>query len=902
MDADRAAIAAHSVNNLQVTSGDQQLAYVLYTSGSTGRPKGVEVPHRAVVNFLNSMRKRPGLTANDVVLAVTTLSFDIAVLELFLPLVTGARVVLASRSDATDGARLAKLMDSERITLLQATPATWRLLLAAGWRGRAGLKMLCGGEPLPRDLARELLPRGASLWNMYGPTETTVWSSVEPITSADGPMSIGRPIDNTQLYVLDAGDSLVPVGVVGELVIGGAGVARGYRGRPDLTAERFVPDHLSGVPGAKLYRTGDLARYLADGRLECLGRADQQVKLRGFRIELGEIEAALGQHPVVHDSAVQLTPSAATGEANDPRLVAYVVCDAALTARVPAPTAADLQAFLRLTLPDYMVPAAIVFLAALPRTPNGKLDRRLLPEPRSLAGRDIDAPPRTPTEREVARLWSDVLHAPAVGIHEDFFLAGGHSLRAAELIARLRETFQMEIPLRSLFAAPTVAGVAGIIDSLRAGDQPAAEDVTVDFVAESQLDPVIRPAPGAAHCSGRPQAVLLTGATGYLGAFLLRELLDRTDARIYCLVRAADTQSALQKIADNLAMYDIPADDLAPRVISVPGDLARPLLGLPPERFSQMASEVDAVYHNGATVNFIYPYRLLRGPNVLGTQEVLRLAAQGRVKPVHFVSTFSVQASTLRTAQDIVSEIDELPPCETLHDGYSQTKWVAERLLGVAAERGVPVAIYRPGRITGHSRTGAANTSDFLHTMIQGCLQLGVAPQLDMEVDMTPVDYVSRAIVELSLRPEAIGHAFHLVNPQPPRMEDLVEWLRATGQTLAVVPLDEWRTQLLAAAEQLPPEMLQPLAQVFGPLEGADGRDPLARIIHPRFDSGLTQRLLATAGVHCPAVDERLLAIYFQHLAGAGFFEFAGLVDLAESSKGPHSKPLAGVRKRGANG
>jgi thioester reductase-like protein len=446
--------------------------------------------------------------------------------------------------------------------------------------------------------------------------------------------------------------------------------------------------------------------------------------------------------------------------------------------------------------------------------------------------------------------------------------------------------------------------VAGIIDSLRAGDQPAAEEDKVDFTAEMQLDPAIRPAPGAAHCSGRPRAALLTGGTGYLGAFLLRELLDRTGARIYCLVRAADAQSALQKIADNLATYDIAAHDLASRVIPVPGDLARPLLGLSPQRFSQLAGEVEAIYHNGAAVNFIYPYRMLRGPNVLGTQEVLRLAVQGRVKPVHFVSTFSVHASTLRTAREIVSEIDELPPCETLHDGYSQSKWVAERLLVAAAERGVPVTIYRPGRITGHSRTGAANTNDFLHTMIQGCLQLGVAPQLDMEVDMTPVDYVSRAIVELSLRPEAIGHAFHLVNPQPPRMEDLVEWLRATGQTLAVVPLDQWRAQLLAAAEQLPAEMLQPLAQVFGPQEGADGRDPLARIVHPRIDSGLTQQLLATAGVHCPAVDERLLAVYFQHLTGTGFFELAGMADAAaanngaEPSEGLHRKPIAGAGKR----
>jgi thioester reductase-like protein len=310
---------------------------------------------------------------------------------------------------------------------------------------------------------------------------------------------------------------------------------------------------------------------------------------------------------------------------------------------------------------------------------------------------------------------------------------------------------------------------------------------------------------------------------------------------------------------------------------------------------------VDAIYHNGATVNFVYPYRLLRGANVLGTQEVLRLAGQERIKPVHFVSTFSVHASTLRSSQDVVSEIDELPPCESLHDGYSQTKWVAERLLSTAAEHGIPVAIYRPGRITGHSRTGASNTSDFLHTVIQACLQLGAAPHLDMEVDMTPVDYVSRAIVELSLRPEAIGHVFHLVNPQPPRMDELVDWLRAAGQTIAVLPLDEWRVQLLAAAEQLPAEMVQPLIQVFGPLDSGADHNPLARVMHPRFDSSLTQRLLAAVGVQCPAVDERLLATYFQRLVGVGFFELANLGELSEHGHAQLRSPASGSGGRLAN-
>ena len=362
-------------------------------------------------------------------MAITTLSFDIAVLELLLPLVTGAEIVLASRDDALDGGRLIKLLDRHAITLLQATPATWRLLLAAGWRGRRELKMLCGGEALPRDLAAELLPRGAALWNMYGPTETTVWSAIEQVTLADGPIAIGCPIDNTQLHVLDSSGQPLPIGVIGELWIGGAGVARGYRSRPELTAERFVPDRFSADPEARLYRTGDLARRLADGRLECLGRTDQQIKLRGFRIELGEIESALRAHPAIREAAVQLL-----GDSDaDRRLVGYVALVEG--AAIAKPSVADLQAMLRLKLPDYMIPAAIVTLAELPRTPNGKLDRRALESIAATAGVTAGArefvPPRTPTEHQVARLWQEVLELPTVGIHDDFFRSGGHSLRAA---------------------------------------------------------------------------------------------------------------------------------------------------------------------------------------------------------------------------------------------------------------------------------------------------------------------------------------------------------------------------------------------------------------------------------------------------------------------------------------
>ncbi|HSG41035.1 MAG TPA: amino acid adenylation domain-containing protein, partial [Thermoanaerobaculia bacterium] len=432
-------------------AGPSNLAYVIYTSGSTGRPKGVQIPHAALSNFLASMAERPGLGSGDVLLSVTSLSFDIAGLELYLPLLAGGRIVLASREEAADGHALRELIAASGATVMQATPATWRLLLEAGWEGGEGLVALCGGEALPPSLAASLRARTRALWNVYGPTETTVWSTAEEV--GEGPITIGRPIANTAVYVMDAWGQPSPAGVPGELLIGGAGLARGYLERPELTAERFVPDP-SGE-GTRLYRTGDLARFRADGRLDHLGRLDHQVKVRGFRVELGEIEAELGRHPEV---------TAAVVVAREDRLVAYVVGDAPAEA---------LRESLKSRLPAYMVPSAFVFLEALPLTPNGKVDRKALPEP-GAGTAELLAGPLTPAEELLAGIWCDVLGLERVGVHQDFFELGGHSLIATRVASRVRDVFGVEMHLRWLFETPTVSGLAARL-------------------GEARLDEVVRP-------------------------------------------------------------------------------------------------------------------------------------------------------------------------------------------------------------------------------------------------------------------------------------------------------------------------------------------------------------------------------------------------------------------------
>ncbi|MBB4636051.1 non-ribosomal peptide synthetase [Longimicrobium terrae] len=446
------------------------LAYVIYTSGSTGRPKGVMNLHRGVVNLLWSMGTMVGMGPDDRLLSVTTLSFDISALELFLPLVTGARVEVVARAAAADPVLLRQAIAASGATVMQATPATWRLLLEGGWTGQPGLRALCGGEALPADLAGRLRDRVGALWNVYGPTETTIWSSAQRVGAAAGArpqVPIGAPVANTRMYVLDGRGDPAPAGVAGEICIGGTGVARGYLGRPGLTAERFVPDPV-GQPGARMYRTGDLGRWLADGTLEYLGRNDFQVKVRGFRIELGEIEARLAEHPGVREAVVM----AREDTPGDTRLVAYVSGDESAGADA-------LRAYAGETLPSYMVPGVYVRMDRWPLTANGKLDRKALPAPEGGAlGAHAYEAPVGEAEQALAAIWAEVLGVERVGRWDNFFALGGHSLLAVRVIGRMRQALGVELPLTHVFSHPTVESLAARIAAPEAAD-PADRAIAV---------------------------------------------------------------------------------------------------------------------------------------------------------------------------------------------------------------------------------------------------------------------------------------------------------------------------------------------------------------------------------------------------------------------------------------
>ncbi|MCI5116360.1 MAG: amino acid adenylation domain-containing protein [Candidatus Electrothrix sp. LOE1_4_5] len=495
LDSQWKTIAQESKNNLEKKLNSDNLIYVIYTSGSTGRPKGVQITHRALVNFLYAMRQSVGLSKEDILLAVTTLSFDIAGLELYLPLITGAQIILASRETAVDGVQLLDKITSSKATVMQATPATWQMLINVGWQKTPYLKILCGGEALSCTLAEQLTERGESVWNLYGPTETTVWSSVYQVNTRkkikndrDNSELIGRPLANTQLYILDQFLQPTPIGIPGELHIGGDGLARGYLNRPELTAEKFIANHFSKNPDSRLYKTGDLVRYRPDGNIEYITRIDHQVKIRGFRIEIGEIEAQLRKHEAVQE-AVVVDREYPLGSQS---LIAYVVPTKTQSTDI---TDELLLNHLRELLPDYMVPSLVIMVDAMPLTPNGKIDRRNLPLPEMNNSIDFNQAPLAissdfSTEQTLTAIWCNVLGRQQIDADEKFFEIGGNSLLATQVITQIRDVFSLLLPVSKLFESSTIAQLTLVLDSIVSQKKSADEYTGSNYVSGNQIDRV----------------------------------------------------------------------------------------------------------------------------------------------------------------------------------------------------------------------------------------------------------------------------------------------------------------------------------------------------------------------------------------------------------------------------
>ncbi|MFB8028054.1 MULTISPECIES: amino acid adenylation domain-containing protein [unclassified Streptomyces] len=837
-------------------------AYVIYTSGSTGRPKGVVVTHQGVGAMVRTQTERLRVAPGSHVLHMASVSFDAAFWELCMGLLSGACLEIDERDALLPGPALAALVEERGVTHLTLPPAVLAVMPQDSLP--AGTTMVLAGEACPPGLVHDWAG-DRFLVNAYGPTETTVCATMSGFQHEDGRLApdrtvpIGVPVDGTRVHVLDHRMEPVPPGVVGELYVSGAGVARGYHGRAALTASRFVADPFDRA-GGRMYRTGDLVRWTADGELVYVSRVDGQVKLRGFRIELGEIEAALTALPGVAAACAVVRED----RPGDRRLVAYTVPADGAT----GPSEAEARSHLATVLPDHMVPAACVRLDALPLTPNGKTDRRALPAPDHGApsgGR----PPRTARERALCEVFARTLGVPEVGVTDDFFALGGHSLLAVTLARRIDERCGRRLSLRALFAAPTVEGVDRLLGRA-AGEEDPDHPVTPDLAAEVVLPADIT---GAGRAVAAPEGPagrrtlrpgtrpFLTGASGFLGAFLLRDLIETTDGPVDCLVRAGDERRAAHRLRTNLEHYGLWHPRYAALIHPVPGDLAAPGLGLSPGTRAALARRLGPVLHNGAHVNFAAGYGDLRAPNVAGTEELLRLLADSASPGMHYVSTTGVYAPEGGTGNAALTEESPTGPPSGLPDGYAQSKWVAEGLVALARERGLPVTVHRPGRISGDTVTGACQDRDLLWQLIKGCLQAGAVPDLPYgSTDWVPVDHVSAAVVALALTGRDGVETYHFTNPDAPGLERVFEVAGRLGHDLRTVPASRWQDLVAGQHDNA--------AQLF---LGETGRPRTGTHDRRRFDSRRTAEATAALGVHLPPLTDEVVTRYLTYFHGTGF-------------------------------
>lgn len=1288
--------------NLELSIAAESLAYVIYTSGSTGKPKGVMIEHGSLTNFVQAIRREYAITSNDRLLQFASISFDVAVEEIFVSLFQGATLVLRSQEMLRSIPTFLQVCQDLELTVLNLPTAFWHQICVElplpQFPNTVRLVVIGSERALPRWLGvwKDHTPPQIRLINAYGPTEATVSSTVCDLSGPnavevdDQVLPIGKAIDNVQTYVLDVELRPVEVGVVGELYIAGAGLARGYLNHPDLTAAKFIDQPYGHEENIRLYKTGDLVRCRPDGNLEFLDRADHQEKIRGFRVELSEIETILDQHPNVQQSIViaredvpgekrlvgyvvpnanasattvdnlvaehltqwqtihsddyfnevathwdstfnisgwinsytgqpipdaemqewvdqtvdrilslhpqnvleigcgtglmlfrvaphcqtyvgtdfsptalryvqqqlqkfdlsqvslfqrsaedlqdikpaffdtviinsviqyfpsvdylvevlekvlqvvepggaifigdvrsySLLPAFATWvelhQINDdqeitelhrriqarlqqeeeltldpeffyalqqqhpeitqvhlrvkegksineltqfrydvllqvshsnasnistppdpewldwqkqnlsvselrqrlqvtqpevlglrsipnrrvlaavkavewlsrsdcPQTVAelwqivqlfekkgvdpqdlwqlsqdmnYTIaihCSASKDEAAPSEYGAEgcyeivlrrcpvhstqswialphrpispkpwqtyannplqgkiaqnlvpqLRSYLQGKLPSYMVPAALVLVDQLPLTLNGKINRRELPVPSSDRPplQEAFVAPRTVLEQELADLWSAVLGVTGIGINDNFFELGGDSLRTTQLIFRIETAYQVVVALIDFFAIPTISGLVSVIHQGKTNDKAPTEWMSLaQLQAEAELDPLIQPQSFDRLSLSKPKRIFLTGATGFIGSFLLHELLQQTQSTIYCLVRAQNFAEAHQKLRISLEQ-NVGKVQSYTRIVPVLGDLARPKLGLTESQFQRLAHSIDAIYHNGASVNLLYPYLSLRDVNVIGTHEVLKLASCGQIKPIHYLSTLDVFESVAATGIRVIYEQDDIVQGQGLSGGYAQSKWVAEQLVTQATARGLPTCIYRPGLVTGHSQSGYSNTTDLVCRLVKSFIQLQQAPDLDLMVDMTPVDYASRAIVNLSLQPKSLGQAFHLVNPQPFSLNRLVSALNRAGYSIQQVPYPQWQNALRSQ-----PNALKPLAEVVTEMIGESQLTRLELWLagHQSFDCNNSTQGLQEKLTTCPPANQKLLDGYLAYFVQSGFLE-----------------------------
>ncbi|XXG95646.1 TATA-binding protein (TBP) [Hypoxylon texense] len=889
-DTDGVALSDKTDDNLPPLPSEddlEKLVFVSYSSGTTGKPKGIANPHRAAVLSYDLRFGLSDLKPGDRV--ACNVFF---VWEILRPLLRGATVVTVPDETSYDPVALVELLRSKNITETLMTPTLLATVLSRhsqlGTRVPNLRTVWLNGEVVTTDLARrglKALP-SARLLNCYSASETHEIACGDIRDMFDDEarvVPVGPPLDPEHTYILDEDGKKVESGMSGELFVGGNLLARGYLNLPEATAKAFSDDPFSSTPGARMYRTGDTARILPSGLLEITGRVGAMIKIRGYSVQPPAVENAIIKHLAVRNCAV-----VAHGDGLDRQLLAYIVPDEEET-EDRAAVKIDESGFspaarraLSEHLAHYMIPTLWVELDSLPtHEVSGKVDLKRLPPPAKSRSPSSSIGPgqngnrnQKITIEDIAKMWAVALGIPYKSViqqEHDFFDLGGHSLALVDLVTRLTGAYGFPVPLGRLAGNPTLQGHLEVVCDARDGHTAAVQaDLPAVLRADSILPPDIKPSGAKMQRLSDADTVLLTGTTGFLGAFLLSTILETTSAQVICLVRFADLSSgnessSIARIRKNLLDLGLWNDSILDRIEVLPANLARKRFGLSPESFDNLATRVQVIIHAAATVNLVYPYAAMQGANVFGTREILRLACRGGAT-VHHISTNGVLPPSVEGwSEDAMLDVTEVP--EKLLDGYGQTKWVAEQLVLEAAKRGLPARIYRPGTISGHSTSGSTNTYDLLNALIVESLQLGYAPDIEgWYAEMTPVDFVSKAITSLADLVDTEQRVFHLGEPSPVPTKDVFGILGELGYPTKPLGWDEW-------------------VGLWEEKRGANKGDniftvDILRRGMPTVDflkwvtvlkDPATGPALAKIGLERPKVDNKLLETYARHFCARGW-------------------------------
>jgi amino acid adenylation domain-containing protein/thioester reductase-like protein len=856
--------------NLDNINTSSDLAYVLYTSGSTGKPKGVMVEHRSVANFVTAMEKEIDLSGKNF-LSVTTICFDIFVFETILPLTKGLTVVIANEEQQLVPWKLKELIENQKVNIIQTTPSRM-MMLTSDENFSRGLQnvtdIILGGEPLPYHLVQQLkMHTSARIFNGYGPTEATVYSTFKDVTE-DIEITIGHPVANHQAYVLDKRLNLVPLGFMGELYIGGAGVARGYLNRPDLTRERFIPNPFR--TGETMYRTGDMVKWDKDGNIHFAGRQDFQVKIRGYRIELGEIEQVLRDHEQVSEAVVVVKED----EPGNQYLCAYLLAD-------PNLTVSSLRKYLTDLLPEYMIPSALVFLQEMPINPSGKICRKTLTEMADtpVTSSAVYCGPRNEVDKILVREWSSTLKINQVGIDDNFFELGGDSLKIVRMLVSLLP-YNWEITARDFYRYQTIRALSDKIRGI-------GDEIEWDGQAKDIADVVFTHDPNniCADTKTRLGNVLLTGATGYLGAHLLRDLLIMTDAAVYCLVRGNSPADATARLANVLDFY-FPGEfrpDVMQRVKVFTGDISLPNWGMEIHQLEELNHKINTVIHSAAKVRHYGGYEEFEKVNVNGTRSIVEFCRQGNQR-LHYISTTSVSGYYLvpqNLGNAVFTENDFYIGQHYYENVYVRSKFEAENLILQNIEKGLNATIHRIGVVAGRYSDGKfqANINDnALYNRLRSIIQLGFVQEEynSLELELSPVDCCSQAIVLLSQIAEGNRKIFHIFNPNTMCLSDLIHAAYECGYSIATMSSDEYQTEIKEIyADPYRRDLLMGIINDFNISRSIGLQDS------PRIESSITVEYLSKLGFKWPEIDSEYLRKLIRYMESIGFIvikESAGLL------------------------